>query len=122
MSQQITAVIIDPIKVQFLQPIFEDAFPERGMKAWLTEVEWSEQEFCYKLYFDFTEFEAENLKYFTQSYYHSNPEKYGERLLTAIEAGHYTAKYDVYFSASNEEERDDQLFAQTIKAFLQVVE
>lgn len=122
MAHEITAAMVDAIKVQFLQPIFEDDFPERGMKAWLTKVVWAEQEFCYKLYFDFTEFEAENLKYFTQSYYHSNPEKYGDRLLTAIEAGYYNAKYDVYFSASNEDVRDDQLFAQTIKSFLQVVE
>lgn len=65
----ITASFIDAIKVQFIKPIFEDDFVEKGMKAWLTDVEWAEREKCYKLYFDFTEFEAENDKYFKATLY-----------------------------------------------------
>jgi len=61
--------MIDAIKVQFIKPIFEDDFVEKGMKAWLVDVEWAEREKCYKLYFDFTEFEAENDKYFKATFY-----------------------------------------------------
>lgn len=84
---------IDAIKVQFKNGIFEDDFPERGMKAWLTKIEFNVSHGCYKLYFDFTEFEEENEKYFTADYYDTN----GVACLTAKEKGLYNPKYSVYF-------------------------
>ena len=55
--------MVDAIKVQFLKPIFEDDFVEKGMNAWLTDIEWDSKENCYNLYFDFSDFEVENDKY-----------------------------------------------------------
>lgn len=66
---QITIDLLDAVKVQFLKQIFEDDFPERGMKAWLTKIEWNEDHCGYDLYFDFSEFEQENEKYFIEVYY-----------------------------------------------------
>jgi hypothetical protein len=85
--------MVDAIKVQFLKPIFEDDFPEKGMKAWLTDIEYHDNNQCYKLHFDFTDFEAENEKYFKAEYYDNN----GTPCLTAKEIGMYTPKYSVYF-------------------------
>lgn len=127
--QRITADIIDAVKVQFLQPIFEDDFPERGMKAWLTKVEYKRTTQCYQLFFDFTEFEAENLKYFTEVFYPTrhtreavqNGRMEHKELYTAIEAGSYTPKYSVYFSVTSFTE-DPALFAEEIAEYLQVVE
>lgn len=50
----ITYDMVEAIPVQFLKPIFEDDFVEKGMKAWLVDVEWDGKSDCYKLYFDFT--------------------------------------------------------------------
>lgn len=94
---------IEAVKVQFKKPIFEDDFPERGMKAWLTGIEVSkEYNEHYTLYFDFSAFEEENLKYFRQVYYpnihtHKIAAETGRSLFTAIEAGCYNPKYSVYF-------------------------
>lgn len=55
---------IDAILVQFKKPIFEDDFPEKGMTAWLTDVEWDNRYGSYKLYFYFGEHEDVNKKYF----------------------------------------------------------
>jgi hypothetical protein len=65
----ITVDMLDAIKVQWLKPIFEDDFPERGMTAWLTAAEWEQDDEGYKLYFDFSEFEAVNAKYFREVYF-----------------------------------------------------
>lgn len=66
---EIRANMVFAQRVIFLKPIFEDDFPEKGMSAWLVDVEWNENVQCYKLYFDFAEFEAENEKYFKAVYY-----------------------------------------------------
>ena len=71
--------MIDAIKVQFIKPIFEDDFVEKGMKAWLVDVEWAEREGCYKLYFNFTDFEAENDKYFKATFY---PNRYTRTIVS----------------------------------------
>lgn len=87
---------LDMIKAKcviFKKPIFEDDFPEKGMMAYLTDIVKSPDNNCYKLYFDFTEFERDNYKYFKADYYDSN----GQPCLTAIEAGLYSPKYSVYF-------------------------
>jgi hypothetical protein len=85
--------MVDAIKVQFLKPIFEDDFPEKGMKAWLTDIIKFDHDECYKLYFDFTEFEDHNAKYFKADYFDEN----GVECKTAIDMGYYTPKYSVYF-------------------------
>ena len=85
--------MIDAIKVQFLQPVFEDDFPERGMKAWLTGIERLKSKGCWRLYFDFSDFEQENEKYLRAVYYDDK----GCATLTAKQNGLYTNKYDVFF-------------------------
>lgn len=98
---------LDAVKVQFKKGIFEDDFPERGMKAWLTTIEKSIHDECYKLYFDFTEFEAENEKYFSADYYDFN----SVPCLTAKEAGLYFPKYSVYFGDTEwtDEQNNEEL-------------
>lgn len=117
--------MVDAIKVKFLKPIFEDDFPEKGMTAWLTDVEWDEKISCYKLYFDFTEFEAENDKYFKECYY-LNIHTAGlqeKKLYTAKEAGMYSPKYSVYFSVeSSLDKRNDIGFSEEITDYLRVIE
>ena len=119
--------MIDAIKVQFIKPIFEDDFVEKGMKAWLVDVEWAEREKCYKLYFDFTEFEVENDKYFKATFYpncHTKAieEATGRTLFTAKESGWYTPKYYAYLSVGDGEKRDDVAFAREITEYLREVE
>lgn len=103
-------------KVVFLKPIFEDDFPERGMKAWLTKIEDLElidgKDHLFKLYFDFSDFEEENEKYFTEMYYpNTETNKWGKRksFFTAKEAGCYNSKYSVYFSELNYDEETGRL-------------
>ena len=98
---------LDAVKVQFKKGIFEDDFPERGMKAWLTTIEKSRHEDCYKLHFDFTEFEAENDKYFSAGYYDRN----GVACKTAKEIGVYNPKYSVYFGDTEwtDEQNNEEL-------------
>ena len=121
----ITADMIDAVRVQFIRPIFEDDFVERGMQAWLTGVEWCERSKCYELFFDFTEFEAVNAKYFRETYY---PNARTARLgvdkskYTAQEAGQYSPKYSVNFSVGREEVRDDMGFVLAIQDYLREVE
>ena len=123
----ITAKLVDAIQVQFLKPIFEDDFPEKGMRAWLTDVGWDSTCKCYRLYFDFTDFEAVNEKYFKLCYH---PNRHtaeieaatGRRLFTAREAGCYDSKYSVYFSVGDAQHRNDAEFAEEIKKFLREVE
>lgn len=119
----ITADMVSAIKVQFLKPIFEDDFVERGMTAWLTAVEFEDE--CYKLSFDFTEFEAENEKYFQRCYFpniHTSKIDQERDLFTAVEAGHYQAKYSVYFNAGDMTYRNDEAFAEEIKEYLREVQ
>jgi len=125
MTTAITANMLDAIKVQFLKPIFEDDFPERGMTAWLTAVEWEAKNECYKLYFDFTEFEAINAKYFQESYYSNRiTEASGvtKQFYTALDSGNYTPKYSVYYNCGDFTNRDDVAFAESIKTELKVVD
>ena len=123
----ITASFVDAIKVQFIKPIFEDDFVEKGMKAWLVDIEWAEREKCYKLYFDFTDFEAENDKYFKATFYSTHhtkaiEEATGRTLFTAKESGWYTPKYFAYLSVGDDEKRDDVAFAREITEYLREVE
>lgn len=125
MTTKITANFVDAIKVQFLRPIFEEDFPEKGMKAWLVDVEWDQKYECYKLYFDFSDFEEHNAKYFKADY-HPNVHtqelglKTGRKKFTAIEAGQYHPKYDAYFSFEGLVTRDDAAFQRKIIEYLQV--
>ena len=123
----ITAKLVDAIQVQFLKPIFEDDFPEKGMRAWLTDVEWDSNCKCYRLYFDFTDFEAVNEKYFKRRYHPNRHTTEIEaatdrRLFTAREAGYYDSKYSVYFNVGDMQHRNDVEFAEEIKKFLREVE
>ena len=124
---KIPVSMVSAIKVQFKKIIFEDDFVEKGMTAWLTDVEWDARSECYQLWFDFTEFEDINLKYFKQVYH---PNKYtkdieartGRMLFTAIEAGQYNPKYSTGFSVGDMTTRDDFAFQEKIQEFLKVVE
>lgn len=124
-TSEITVDMVEAKKVVFLKPIFEDTFVERGMKAWLTGVEWNDNNECYQLFFDFSEFEEENAKYFRASYYPNRKTEEleaatGRTLFTAIEAGYYIAKHHDYFSVGNV--RDDAKFTKQITEYLRVVE
>ena len=119
--------MIDAIKVQFIKPIFEDDFVEKGMKAWLVDIEWAAEVQCYNLFFDFTEFEAENDKYFKATFYpncHTKAleEATGRTLFTAKESGWYTPKYFAYLSVGEGKQRDDVAFARDITEYLREVE
>lgn len=119
----ITTSMIDAIKVQFLKPIFEDDFPERGMKAWLTRIEWKDSVGCYNLHFDFTEFEKENEKYFAEEYYPNRKTAelgLDKQYYTAIEAGMYNPKCSVYFAIPGDV-RNDAVFAEAIKEYLATI-
>lgn len=85
--------MVDAVKVKFIKPIFEDDFPEKGMIAWLTDIVPMEREECYSLYFDFSDFEKQNDKYFKANYFDDK----GVACLTAKEKGWYHPKYSVYF-------------------------
>lgn len=117
--------MIDAIIIKFVEPIFEDDFVEKGMVAWLVDVQWEEKSQCYNLWFDFTEFEDINDKYFKQTYFPNIHTKELEKntsrkLFTAKEAGMYNPKYSVYFSVGWNL-RDDELFEEKIKNYLRVV-
>lgn len=122
----ITVNMIDAIKVQFLQPIFEDDFVEKGMKAWLVDVEWDQRSQCYELFFDFNDFDAENDKYFKRSFFSNShtaiiAKQTGRTKFTAKEAGYYEPKYSVYLGVEGEK-RNDVLFEIEIKKYLREVE
>ena len=116
-SKQITTNITEAIKVQFLKPIYEDDFVESGMKAWLTKVVKIDDMF--KLYFDFTEFEQENDKYLTCTFYMYG--KDGKELGTAKEAGWYNNKYSVYFCTSDNG-CNEETFSVDIAEYLKVID
>lgn len=114
--------MIEAIKVQFIKPIFEDDFVEKGMKAWLTDIEWAHREECYHLFFDFTDFEEYNDKYFKETFYSNDTDSFNVRKLkTAKEVGDYKPKYSVYLSVTGDG-RNDEVFAEEIKQYLRVVE
>lgn len=84
------------------------------------------REQCYRLYFDFSDFEEHNAKYFKAVYlpnvYTKELEnKTGRKKFTAIEAGRYNPKYDAYFSFEGLVTRDDRAFQREIVEYLQVV-
>jgi hypothetical protein len=121
---RITVDMIHAVKVVFVKPIFEDDFVDKGMIAWLTDIEWEEKEKCYKLYFDFEDFETINKKYFKAVYYSNIYTKElevhtGRKLFTAFETNNYHPKYSVYFSLSIDA-RDDALFEKEIQNYLMV--
>lgn len=113
------------VKVRFIDVLFEDDFVEKGMIAWLTKVEVDEKiddEVVYKLHFDFTEFEAENDKFFTATYYSNNKtreleEQTGRDLFTAKETGYYTPKAYFYLGV-----RAGETFESEIAKYLEVIE
>lgn len=122
---KIKATMIDAIKVQFIKPIFEDDFVEKGMTAWLTDIEWDGKSDCYKLYFDFSDFMGINKKYFKQSYYSNKytaqiQKDTGRQLFTAFETHNYDPKYSVFFSLSSNG-RDDLLLEEEILSYLRIV-
>lgn len=120
--------MVDAIMVQFLKPIFEEDFVEKGMTAWLTDVEWDNSNEGYKLYFDFTDFEEQNEKYFKLVYgsnYHTEALQLDrcENKYTAKEAGYYTQKYSVYYNPEScVGSRNDDAFERDIRAYLRTVE
>lgn len=101
------------LKVLFLRQIFEDDFPEAGMKAWLTKI--SKEDGCYKLYFDFTDFEERNEKYLTANYFDDK----GRPCLTAKEFGVYSNKYSVYFGDA---EWDEEFMSLELCKYLSVID
>lgn len=120
----ISVHMIEKIKVQFKKQIFGDDFVKKGMKVWLTDIQWIDEEGCYKLWFDFKDFEKENDAYFKEMYYSNNhtrdfPEK---PLYTAKEAGYYKEKYAVYFSLTLSDKREDELFEEEIIDYLRVIQ
>lgn len=94
------------VKVRFKNFIFEDDFPEAGMVAWFTGIVADYKYGCYRLFFDFTEFESENEKYFRADYYDMN----GVPCLTAKEIGLYNPKYSVYFGDTMRSEEENNKY------------
>lgn len=97
---KLTDMINNPsaIVVQFKKSIFEEDFVERGMTAWFTKYEWDLKYECWKLYFDFTDFEDINAKYFTECY-----------------SGNYSAKYSVYYSLPDASETNVEAMLQSLE-------
>ena len=95
--------MVSAIKVQFLKPIFEDDFVERGMTAWLTGIQETEPG-TWELYFDFTDFESINDKYFTKSYWPNshtrNLPNCDDKKFTAKEAGMYCNKLTCFYEGA----------------------
>lgn len=120
----ITANITKPIKVKFIKPIFEDDFVEEGMIAYLTKVEWdTHYDDCYKLHFDFSEFEEENAPLFSENYWPNChvveiQKETGRTLFTAKEVRCYDPNYWVYFSCGDMITRDDKTFEEAILEYL----
>lgn len=108
--------MIEAIKVMFIKQIHEDDFPEKGMKAWLTDVVRDEHHMCWELYFDFTDFEKENDKYLKNVYYLSFANEKG----TAKQAGYYKNKYSVYFGDTNTEAYGS--FEEQISKYLKAID
>lgn len=108
--------MIEAVRVMFIKQIHKDDFPEKGMKAWLTDVVKDNAAECWKLYFDFTDFEKENDKYLKSVYYISSMNEKG----TAKEAGYYKNKYSTYFGDIDTETYGS--FEEQISKYLKVIE
>lgn len=124
-TSRITVDMIEAKKVLFLKPIFEEDFAERGMKAWLTGIEWDQKSECYELFFDFSDFEKENEKYFRLCYHPNRHTKEieadtGRRKFTACESGNYFPKVSNYVWFGDV--RNDAEFPEKIAEYLMVVE
>lgn len=102
-------------KVIFKKAIDDDGFAEKGMMAWLVCVEWDAGNECYELWFDFSEFEERNAKYFRKVFHYNN------KLVTAQERGAYDPKCSMFFSTSSST-RDDAAFNREIQEYLHLVE
>lgn len=111
----ITVDLLDAVKVQWLSPLEDDTFVERGMKSWLTGVEWNAEHLAYELFFDFSDFELENDKYFRADYYDDSGDA-----VTAKEAGFYNPKYSVLFGLTPDA-RDDNMFSIEIEKYIKGV-
>jgi hypothetical protein len=110
------------LKVAFIKPLNDEDFVEKGMVAWLTDIEWDHKFKMYKLFFDFNDFEEENDKYFKETYYanKNTPSNSDRELFTAKEAGFYRPKYSVYFELPTFE-RDDERFSKEISNYLSLI-
>lgn len=82
------------IRIVFKKSLDPDDFVERGMSAWLTDIQRNDSMGCFELFFDFSDFETDNAKYFKRSYRNRATNAFDS---TAIEAGFYTSKHSVYF-------------------------
>lgn len=104
--------MIDAVRVKFRKPIFSDDFPEKGMKAWLTDIKLDKKSDCYILYFDFSDFEKENDKYLKEIYYENKLTREKglyKDMYTAKEAGYYNSKYSVYFGDGFKSVKENEL-------------
>ena len=117
------------------------------MTAWLTGVKWDNEQESYKLYFDFTDFEEMNDKYFRAEYSanHSSVSALrrkrleelnigsSRQLYTAKEIGVYDPKYSVNFVVFSPDEvytdqdrtdaagiRNDSLFNSELAKYIRV--
>jgi hypothetical protein len=98
----------EAVKVIFKKPIFDEDFPDKGMTAWLVDIEECKEEDCYKLYFNFEDFEEENKKYFKEVFFsnrHTKDAGLDKHLYTALESGNYSPLYSVYFGDINDVEQ-----------------
>ena len=93
--------ITEAIEIQFIKPIFEEDFVEAGMQAWLVKIEREPDGSVYTLYFNFSDFEVVNDKYFIECFYKTDQETGKKSLVTAMEAGYYEPRYSVYFCTSD---------------------
>ena len=132
----------EAIQVAFLKPIFEDDFVEAGMQAWFIAADWHKEVECFKLYFNFEDFERVNDKYFRETFHpnihtaKSCPNA-TKKFFTAMEAGWYNPRYSVYLgvpgvTAENYDEvsapalagqasRADALFGREVLKYLRIV-
>jgi len=107
--------MLDAIEVKFLQPIFSEDFVERGMVAWLVNIQKTDKD-CWKLHFNFKDFEDYNDIYFIADYLDSK----GIACLTAKDKGLYKQRYSVYFGRTDIEKYGS--FEEQIKDYLIPIE
>lgn len=88
---------LNKITVQFKDPIGEDSFIEKGMKADLMRVDRGEH--YYYLHFDFEPYFEHNKQYMADVYYPNihTRELPKKELYNALEAGMYSHKLEVCF-------------------------
>ena len=131
-TQQMIAAAKRPTatKVMFLKPIFSEDFPDRGMTAWLIDYYRSEDDECYRLFFDFEDFEDINKKYFKRDYRDNSiiqnriskglVLETADKLYTAYDAGYYNPKYTVFFGDIHQTE--DEMLIDLFNNYLTVIE